>query len=120
MHDKHEIPASGHLGRKKTLRRLRENYHWKNMSRTVAKYVASCDTCQKTKSSNHKPFGLLQPLEPPTSKWTHITMDFVKRLPKTNKGNSGILVVVDRLSKMIRIVPFQEDPTAPETAKTFL
>ena len=119
LHDKHEVPSSGHLGYKKTLKRVQEKYYWKNMSKTISDYVASCDICQRTKSINHKPFGLLQPLEPPSGKWTHITMDFVKPLPKTANGNIGIFVVVDRLSKMIRIVPFSEDPDGPKTAKLF-
>lgn len=119
LHDAHSVPACGHLGLKKTLKKLQDKYYWKNQVKTVREYVTSCDICQRVKSINHKPFGLLQPLEPPTGKWTHITMDFVKPLPKSKNGNCGIFVVVDRLSKMIRIIAFKKDPTGPEAAKMF-
>jgi len=119
LHDNHDSPVAGHLGRNKTLEKLQTHYFWPKMNETVQQYVSSCDICQRTKSINHKPFGLLKPLEPPTSKWTHITMDFVKPLPKTTNGNIGIFVVVDRLSKMIRITPFNNDPNGPETAQLF-
>jgi hypothetical protein len=32
-------------------------------------------------------------------------MDFITPLPKTSRGNTGILVVVDRFSKMMRAIP---------------
>ena len=119
LHDNHEIPISGHLGKNKTIQRIIKDYYWKDMRKTITDYVRSCEVCQKVKSINHKPFGLLQPLEPPTSKWTHITMDFVKPLPKSKSGNTGIFAIVDRLSKMLRIISFKEDPTALEAAKLF-
>jgi len=119
LHDHHDTPQSGHLGVKKTCHRIATKYYWKKMKQTIREYVTSCDTCQRTKAPNHKPFGLLQPLEPPSGKWTHITMDFVTPLPKTRKGNTGMFVVVDRLSKLLRIIPYERDPNAVETAKLF-
>lgn len=120
LHDLHESPESGHMGVRKTIARITPKFYWKKMRETITNYVQQCEICQKCKSLNHKPYGLLQPLEPPTEKWTHITMDFITPLPRSKKGNSGILVVVDRLSKMIHVVPFPKDPSAPEAAQLFL
>ena len=120
LYESHDVPQAGHLGVKKTFQRLSPRYYWKGMQKYVHDYVTSCDICQRTKSTNHKPFGLLQPLEPPTEKWTHITMDFIKPLPKSKDGNCGVFVVVDRLSKMVRVAPFKKEPNAVEAAKLFL
>ena len=68
LHDMHSVPVGGHLGRKKTLERIKSKYYWKNMETTVKEYVASCDIFQISKSVNHKPFGLLKLLEPPKGK----------------------------------------------------
>jgi len=119
LHDYHSSPQAGHLGITKTVKRITPHYYWKNIRTTVQDYVRSCQECQRTKASNQKPFGLLRPLEPPTTKWTHITMDFVTPLPTTKNGAVGILVVVDRLSKMLRIIPTPPNLTAPITAKLF-
>jgi RNase H-like domain found in reverse transcriptase/Reverse transcriptase (RNA-dependent DNA polymerase)/Integrase zinc binding domain/Retroviral aspartyl protease/Chromo (CHRromatin Organisation MOdifier) domain len=119
LHDTHDIPSAGHLGVKKTAARLATTYHWKSLRNTVKEYVKSCDTCQRTKNTTQKPFGLLQPLTPPTQKWTSITMDFITPLPKTARGNAGLFVVVDRLSKLIRIAATPATVDAPEVARLF-
>ncbi len=78
------------------------------MKKTVQDYAKSCRVCQQTKARNHKPYGLLQPIEPPESKLEVITMDFIIPFPQTKHGNSGILNVVCNLSKTIRITPIKQ------------
>ena len=46
-------------------------------------------------------------------------MDSVIPLPETAKGNSGILNVICKPSKMIRITPIKSNITAPEVAIKF-
>jgi hypothetical protein len=46
-------------------------------------------------------------------------MDLVVGLPKTARGNSGIAVFVNRLSKQIIISPISDDTTAPVIAKAY-
>ncbi len=119
LHDYHSTPCSGHLGETKTLNRIQPLYYWKNMRDIVHNFVKGCRTCQQIKARNRKAFGLLQPIEPPESKWEVITMDFVTPLPETENGNSGVLNVVCKLSKMIRIIPIKHDISAPEVAMKF-
>ncbi|WVZ97675.1 hypothetical protein U9M48_043189, partial [Paspalum notatum var. saurae] len=47
------------------------------MKRSVAEYVAVCDTCQQVKVEHQRPAGLLQPLKVPEWNWEEITMDFI-------------------------------------------
>jgi hypothetical protein len=53
------------------------------MKRSVAEYVAICDTYQHVKAEHQRPTGLLQPLKIPEWKWEEITMDFIVGLPRT-------------------------------------
>ena len=95
----HEIASAGHLGERKTRHKLSRLYYWKSLRKDVAEYVRSRPLCQKTKSHNSKPFGLLQPIDPPDSRWSVITMAFIGPLPETNKCNKHVLNVVDKLFK---------------------
>ena len=119
LHDYHSTPSSGHLGETKTRNKIHPMYYWKNLRETVHNFVSTCHTCQQTKSRNHKPFGFLKPIDPPDTKWQVITMDFIVPLPKTKCGYTGIMNVVCKLSKMIRLIPIEHTISAPETAMKF-
>jgi hypothetical protein len=77
---------------------LKERFWWYGMKRSVAEYVAICDTCQRVKAEHQRPTGLLQPLKILEWKWEEITMEFIVGLPRTQKGYNSIWVVVDRLT----------------------
>jgi hypothetical protein len=74
---------------------LKARYWWRGMKKEIAQYVAQCDTCQRTKAEHQKPAGLLQPLLVPEWKWEEIGMDFVTGLPRTQKRNDSIWVIID-------------------------
>ena len=68
------------------------------MHQNIKEYVKACPICKKNKVE-HTPYpGLLAPLPVPEMAWTHISMDFVEGLPKSN-SKDVILVVVDRFTK---------------------
>ncbi len=89
------------------------------MRKTVKDYVKICCTFQQTKERNQKPKGLLQPIKLPESKWEVNILSFVQTLPETKNGNSGILNVVWKLAKTIRIMPIKLNFTASEVSMKF-
>ena len=86
----------------------------------VKAYVQNCHSCQVNKSKTVKPAGLLQPLPIPEGKWDSVSMDFICGLPCSKAGFDSILVIVDRLSKLVHLVPTTTTVTAPEVAKLFV
>ena len=50
--------------------------------------------------------------------WAHISVDFITKLPLAQEYNS-ILVVVDRLTKMVHFIPTTEKILAEELARLF-
>jgi len=54
----------------------------------------------------------------PEKPWTHISADFITKLPLAQEYNS-ILVVVDRLMKMVHFIPTTEKTLAEELARLF-
>ncbi|GJW60902.1 putative reverse transcriptase domain-containing protein [Tanacetum coccineum] len=63
-----------------------------------------CLTCAKVKAEHQRPSGLLQQLEIPVWKWERITMDFIRKLPRTPYGYDSIWVIVDRLTKYAHFI----------------
>jgi hypothetical protein len=100
----HNVLATGHPGRSKTLNHLCRNYTWPKMRTDFDHYTCNCHTCQCTKPCRHVPFGVLCPLPIPDRPWQDISMDFVTGLPWSNSCDA-IWVVVDCLTKEQHLVP---------------
>lgn len=105
-----------HGGYHRTYNRIATGYYWPRMSRDVLKYVRTCDICQKTKPRKHSPFGLLQSIAIPSQPFEVITMDFIMDLPDSN-GFNAILVVVDKLTKFVIVMPCNTTVNEEETAE---
>jgi hypothetical protein len=69
------------------------------MKKEVVDFIAKCLECQKVKAENRHPTRFLQPLPIPKWKWEVVKMDFITKLPRTNKQHDSIMVVVDKLTK---------------------
>jgi len=102
VHDHHDLPVSGHPGQFKMAELILQTYWWPRIHADVTHYVSGCEKCQRTKTFPAKPFGLLSPNPIPEHNWQFISVDLITQLPMS-KGRDAILVVVDRLSKMIRL-----------------
>ena len=115
----HDCRPAGHPGRAKTLSLIRRCFNWPSMKRFINQYVDGCDSCQRVKSTTHKPFGTLEPLPIPAGPWTDISYDLITDLPGSN-GADSILTVVDRLTKMAHCIPCRKTTTAEELAELML
>nr|GEV25323.1 hypothetical protein [Tanacetum cinerariifolium] len=102
----HGGPVRGYEGTQKTYQRLASEFYWVGMKAYVVKRVAKCDVCQRNKSSNLAPAGLLQHLNLLERIWEDTTMDFVEGLPRL-EGFSVLFMVVDRLSKSALFIPLK-------------
>jgi len=105
MEEMHDTPYSGHKGIAKSIEAIQRTYWWPNMRADITKVVRTCLKCQRNKASTQKPDGLLQPLAVPADRWSEVTMDFITGLPCTPSGHDAIMVMTDRLSKMVYFAP---------------
>ncbi|KAJ9517576.1 hypothetical protein QJQ45_025084, partial [Haematococcus lacustris] len=119
LYELHNATTSGHGGLEKTFQAVASHFWWPGMHAFVTTYVRRCQVCQRNKSSTKKPAGLLQPLPVPEYPWDSVSMDFVVKLPKSEAGNDSILVVVDRLTKMVHLMAMTEKSGGIQVAKLF-
>jgi hypothetical protein len=120
LSEAHDTAYSIHPGSTKMYYDLKERFWWYGMKRSVAKYVAICDTYQRVKAEHQRPAGLLQPLKIPEWKWEEITMDFIVGLPRTQKGYNSIWVVVDRLTKVAHFIPVNTSYSGARLAELYI
>ena len=120
----HDDPLVGHFGIDKTRELVGRKYYWPSLRKDVKNYVKGCDVCLASKAVRHKPYGDLQSLPVPTHRWKDLSMDFVTGLPLSAdwKGNSydSILVIVDRLTKMVHYEPVKVTIDAPGLAEVII
>jgi len=114
----HDVPAVGHGGRWKTVELVTRNYWWPGVMRDVRKYVEGCDLCQRMKNRMEEVAGKLKLSEVLKKLWSHLTVDFITKLPVV-VGKDVILVVCDWLSKMTHFVATTEGTSAEGLARLF-
>ena len=80
--------------------------------------MEGCDLCQRIKNRTEEVAGKLKLNEVPEKPWIHITVDFIMKLPIVVEKDA-ILVVCNRLSKMIHFVATIEGILAEGLARLF-
>lgn len=103
----HSSKLTGHPGARRTREFLQRQFWWSILEEDVHQFVKSCPTCNQHKPFHQAPVGHLHPLPIPSRLWSHISLDFVTDL-HPSAGNSAILTIVDRFSKMTHFVPLQK------------
>jgi hypothetical protein len=86
------------------------------VSTYTTRYVKGCEKCQRTKLRQGPLAAPLQPHNPPPHPWHTISMDLIRPLPKS-KGHDAIFVVVDKLTKMTKMIPTSTAQNSIQTAE---
>ncbi|KAG3232836.1 hypothetical protein PI124_g22087 [Phytophthora idaei] len=98
MYEYPDAPTAGHPGREKTYVLLTRDFYW-----------------------NHQyKWAPLQSLPTPSECGQSISMDFVFGLPPDSKRRTGVVVFVDRFSKMVHLAAVPAEVTAVQTARLFV
>ncbi|KAJ0752560.1 putative nucleotidyltransferase, Ribonuclease H [Helianthus annuus] len=120
MDEAHKSRYSVHPGLDKMYHDISTTYWWPSMKAHFATYVGKCLTCARVKVEYQKPAGLLQQPKIPHWKWEEISMDFVTGLPRSQRGNDTIWVIVDRLTKSAHFLPIKETDKFSTLADVYL
>ena len=116
----HENDVAGHRGVNATRIALRKRYYWPHLQTDVRNFILKCEVCDVNKSNRRVKPGFLQPLEKPYSPQTHYSLDFKTDLPQSGRDRyNTLLVVVDRFSKRLFLIPTWKNATANMVAEQF-
>ena len=86
---------AGHLGEKKTYKKILNDFFWPGMKKQVHNYVKNCHVCQVVGKPNKViPPAPLHPIPVVSDPFEKIVVDCVGPLPKTKKGNQYLLTVM--------------------------
>ena len=103
---------------------IARKYYWLTLRKDVEAYVKKCDVCLASKVVCHKPYEDLQSLPVPMHQRKDLSINFVTGLPISAdwKGDSydSILVIVDRLTKMVHYEPVKVMIDATALAKVII
>lgn len=113
----HTHLSYGHFGPRKCYLKLRELAYFKCMEKRIRRVLAVCKQCQKAK---HSTVNLQVPLHPiiPTKSRQIGAADLMGPLPRTNRGYTYILVVMELTSKFVTLTPLRR-ATARTVSKAF-
>ena len=108
----HSTTLGGHLGRAKTLTRVQAHFYWPGVGQEVARFVRSCDICQKTVDRGRIKPAPLQPLPIIDSSFERVAVDLVGPIePRASDGSRYILTMVDFATRWPEAVPLRNIET---------
>ncbi|KAK8767927.1 hypothetical protein V5799_005292 [Amblyomma americanum] len=107
----------GHFGLDRTIAKISETYWFPGMCRYVREHIRRCFECLICKVPSGKEKGLLHPIPPGRRPFETIHADHLGPFVRSKKGNKYILVVIDNLTKYVRLFP-SRDTSAKSVIKS--
>ncbi len=120
----HDDLLAGHFGIKKTWELIAKKHYWPTLRQDVKVYVKSCNVYLALKVVCHKPYKNLQTVPVPSHWWKNLSIDFFTSfLISANWKEDSydlILVIVDRLTKIVHYKPVKVTIDVPGLAKVII
>jgi hypothetical protein len=113
----------GHMGNNRTLTNLKKKFYWATMRKDVQTHVNDCHYCNCRKAENRVARVPIQRYEPMNRPFEQDHADCTGPFNMTKKGNKYILILRDRLSKYIILIPIKDrkaDIVTKELREVFL
>jgi hypothetical protein len=111
--------AVGHQSSEKSYIIARQSFYWPGMKRQFDEFCRQCVDCQRTKDLTTKPQGEAHILEIRLRPWESIAIDFLGPFTSCNRYKN-IMVIIDRFSSAIILIPLKDTFSARDVADVFL
>lgn len=118
----HDLPAFGHLGIAWTIKLVPQFCCWPTLHKDIYDFVKGCTDCQwnKVNTQAHKaPLSPIYPV-PEAMPFQTIALDFIVKLPYSNRFDSILMITDHDCTKMAIFIPCQETVSAEGIDLLFL
>ncbi|KAG2979041.1 hypothetical protein PC120_g25196 [Phytophthora cactorum] len=120
MYEYHDAPTAGHPGREKTYLLLTRDFYWNHQYKWVRKYVRTCLRGVSTREACCVFAGSASITSDTVGVLAVHLYGLVFGLPPDSKRRTGVVVFVDRFSKMVHLAAVPAEVTAVQTARLFV
>lgn len=96
---------AGHFAVDRTVSKIKEKYYFPKMRRFVKMHITCCPECILIKTPRGRQPGELYPITPGKRPFEVINIDHIGPFMKSTKGNSYIMVLIDNLTKYVKLFP---------------
>jgi Integrase zinc binding domain len=122
MNTWHEGSINSHPGRDKTIRCINREYFWPGARAWIMEYAKGCAVCQQNKNLTHhaKTPTYCIPSSINAKPFSHIAMDLITGLPKSDGFNAILTIVDHRCSRGAVFLPCSTTITGAQIAKLYL
>jgi len=103
----HDSVWGGHLGRKKTLERIKYFFYWPKIFTEVSDYCKKCYPCQFRKRRKCWDKIPITPIPRPNECFTIVHIDMLGPIQKSKFGCQYVLCVVDQFSRWADAIPMR-------------
>ena len=108
----HELPLAGHLGIKKTFKRIMCQFYWPGLKTDVIEYCRTYHTCQIVGKPNENISAApLKPIPAVGEPFSRVIVDCLGPLPRTKSGNRFILTIMCAATRFPEAIPLRNITT---------
>ncbi|MBW0503564.1 hypothetical protein O181_043279 [Austropuccinia psidii MF-1] len=112
----HDSPL-GNLYKDRSREKIKTCIWWPMCQSNFSEYFKTCDRCQKENKSTGNRLGNMIKIQEPRRPSEIVHMDWVTGLPPWgDRSYNACLVIVNRFSKTLILLPFHKDDTVIDTA----
>ena len=114
----HDDKVAGHLGKDKTIQRIKQYFIWLQMGSDITNYALTCNTCNRYKNAHVNPRHALQAYHV-GSPMERLHIDILGPFNQSDDKNCYVLMMIDQFTKWVEMAAISEQ-SALLTAKKVL
>jgi transposase InsO family protein len=103
----HDDKVAGHLGKDKTIQRIKQYFIWHQMGSDITNYVLTCNICNRYKNAHANPRHALQAYHA-GSPMERLHIDILGPFNQSDDNNCYVLMMIDQFTKWVEMAAIPE------------